>query len=92
VDITRTKAFVVINAAPIRSRAVQEAQDVVTGLGAPVAPVVISQRAAFTHSVIGGRTAMEYEPDSKAAEEMAVLWQWTAKEIGLPPSKAAKAA
>src|SRR3954447_23579951 len=39
VEITRTPSFVVISAAPIRSRAVAEAADVVTGLGAKVAPV-----------------------------------------------------
>jgi chromosome partitioning protein len=92
VEITRSPAFVVINAAPIRSRAVQEAADVVTGLGAKVAPVVISQRAAYAHAVITGRTAQEFEPDGKAAEEVAALWVWVAGELGLPPAKAAKAA
>ena len=92
VEITRSPAFVVINAAPIRSRAVQEAADVVTGLGAKVAPVVISQRAAYAHAVITGRTAQEFEPDGKAAEEVAALWVWVAGELNLPPAKAAKAA
>ncbi len=33
VEATRTPAFVVLNAAPVRSRAVDEARDVVIGLG-----------------------------------------------------------
>jgi chromosome partitioning protein len=89
-EIVRAKAFVVLNAAP-RGRIVEEARDVVVGLGGRVVPVAICQRAAFVHSVINGRTAMEFEPDGKAAEEIAALWQWAAAELGLP-AKAAKAA
>jgi chromosome partitioning protein len=91
VEITRTRAFIVLNATPVRSRVVQEAQDVVTGLGAAVAPVAIAQRAAFVHCLVSGRTAQEFEPDGKAAEEVAALWGWLAGELGLP-TKADKAA
>jgi chromosome partitioning protein len=92
VESTKTPAFVVINAAPIRSRAVEEAQEVVKGLGAKVAPVVITQRAAYGHSVISGQTAQEFEPDGKAAEEIAALWAWLQKTLKLPNKKALKAA
>jgi hypothetical protein len=34
-----------------------------TAQGARVAPAMFSQRAAFTHGVIDGRTAQEFEPD-----------------------------
>ncbi len=85
VESTRTPAFVVINAAPIRSKAVDEARDVVNGLGASVAPVVICQRAAYAHSVISGRTAQEFEPGGKAAEEMEQLWNWVKTQLRLPP-------
>jgi chromosome partitioning protein len=87
VEITRTLAFVVLNAAPVRSPAVEEARNVVSGLGAKVAPMVISQRAAFAHSIISGQTAQEFEPSGKAAEEIAALWQWVAGQLKLPPSK-----
>jgi chromosome partitioning protein len=85
VDSTRTPAFVVLNAAPIRSRAVDEARDVVAGLGAKVAPVVICQRAAYVHSVISGQTAQEFEPGGKAAEEIGQLWNWVKDQLRLPP-------
>jgi chromosome partitioning protein len=85
VDSTRTPAFVVLNAAPIRSRAVDEARDVVAGLGAKVAPVVICQRAAYAHSVISGQTAQEFEPGGKAAEEIGQLWNWVKDQLRLPP-------
>jgi chromosome partitioning protein len=85
VESTRKPAFVVINAAPVRSRAVDEAHDVVIGLGAKVAPVVICQRAAYTHSVISGQTVQEFEPAGKAAEEIAQLWSWVRDQLRLPP-------
>jgi chromosome partitioning protein len=92
VEATRTPAFVVLNAAPIRSRAVDEARDVVTGLAGKVAPVVICQRAAYGHSVIAGQTAQEFEPDGKAAEEIEALWQWMKAELKIPPKQAQRAA
>jgi chromosome partitioning protein len=92
VEATRTPAFVVLNAAPIRSRAVYEARDVVTGLAGKVAPVVICQRAAYGHSVIAGQTAQEFEPDGKAAEEIEALWQWMKAELKIPPKQAQRAA
>src|SRR6516165_1238261 len=91
VEVTRTRAFIVLNATPVRSRVVQEARDVVTGLGAVVAPVTIAQRAAFVHCLVSGQTAQEFEPDGKAAEEIAALWEWLAGELGLP-ARAVKAA
>jgi chromosome partitioning protein len=92
VEATRTPAFVVLNAAPIRSRAVDEARDVVTGLEGKVAPVVICQRAAYGHSVIAGHTAQEFEPEGKAAEEINALWQWVKAELKIPPKQEQKAA
>jgi chromosome partitioning protein len=92
VEATRTPAFVVLNAAPIRSKAVDEAREVVMGMSAKVAPVVIYQRAAYGHSVIAGQTAQEFEPEGKAAEEIAALWQWVSGELKLPPKQAKEAA
>jgi chromosome partitioning protein len=92
VEATRTPAFVVLNAAPIRSRSVDEARDVVQGMGGKVAPVVIYQRAAYGHSVIAGQTAQEFEPEGKAAEEIAGLWRWARDELKIPPKKTKKAA
>lgn len=92
VDATRTSAFVVLNAAPIRSRSVDEARGVVESMGAKVAPVVIYQRAAYGHSVIAGQTAQEFEPEGKAAEEIDALWQWVRGELQIPPKQTSKAA
>jgi chromosome partitioning protein len=37
-----------------------------------VAPVVIEQRAALSHSLTAGQTAQEYEPKGRAAEEIGI--------------------
>jgi chromosome partitioning protein len=45
---------------------------------------MLSQRAAFTHGVIDGRTAQEFEPDGKAAEEIGGLYTWLCGIVGVP--------
>ena len=66
-------SVVVLNAAPIRSKVVDEAADAVRERGGTVSPVVIRQRVAFQHCLIDGRTAAEFEPDGAAASEIAEL-------------------
>ncbi len=66
-------SVVVLNAAPIRSKVVEEAVDAVRERGGTVSPVVIRQRVAFQHCLIDGRTAAEFEPDGAAASEIAEL-------------------
>ena len=51
--------------------------------GARVAPAMLSQRAAFAHGVIDGRTAQEFEPDGKAAEEVEALYTWLCGIVGM---------
>jgi len=41
----------------------------------------ITQRVAYTHALIDGRTVTEFEPDGKAAQEIRKLWQWFEKEL-----------
>jgi chromosome partitioning protein len=52
--------------------------------GAAVAPVMLCQRVAFTHGVIDGRTAQEFEPEGKAAEEIESLYTWLCGIVGMP--------
>jgi len=73
-QLTKRPAFVVLNAAPIRSRVVEEAQSQIERDGGRVCPVVIRQRVAFQHSVIDGRTAGEFEPGGAAADEVTRLY------------------
>lgn len=77
-------AFVVLNAVPPRSAIGREAAEGLATRGAQVAPLHLTHRAAFTHGVIDGRTALEFEPAGKAAEEMAALYKWLCGVMGMP--------
>jgi chromosome partitioning protein len=71
--LANKQSVVVINAAPIRSRVVQEAIEAITERGGTVCPTIIRQRVAYQHCLIDGRTAAEFEPEGAAANEMAEL-------------------
>jgi chromosome partitioning protein len=79
-----TPAYVVLNAVPPRSSIGREAADGLTAGGAQVAPHMLTHRAAFTHGVIDGRTAQEFEPQGKAAEEIATLYTWLCGIVDMP--------
>ncbi len=69
-------AFVVLNAVPPRSGIGKEAAQGLAARGAQVAPHQLTHRAAFAHGVIDGRTAQEFEPQGKAAEEIGAIYTW----------------
>jgi chromosome partitioning protein len=74
VRLSRRPHRVVLNAAPIRSRVVDEAVAVIKREGGQVSPVIIRQRVAFQHCLTDGRTAAEFEPGGAAAHEMTDLY------------------
>ena len=71
--LANKKAVIVLNAAPIRSKVVEEAAEAITEKGGSVSRIIIRQRVAFQHCLIDGRTAGEFEPDGVAAYEIAQL-------------------
>ena len=75
-------AFVVLNALPPQaSNLIEEAREAVAVHGLELAPVPIHQRAAYAHSLIDGRVAMEFEPKGKAAAEITQLYDWLEKQL-----------
>lgn len=75
-------AYVVLNAMPPRAtQLLADATAAVGELGVKVAPVAFQQRAAFAHALTIGQTAPEYEPNGKAAEEVAEFMKWLRKAI-----------
>ena len=70
----RRPTVVVINAAPIRSRVVDEAAAAIRSDGTTVCPVIIRHRVAFQHCLIDGRTAGEFEPGGAGAQEITALY------------------
>jgi chromosome partitioning protein len=81
VALAKKPAAVVLNAAPIRSAIVVEARRGLETRGICVAPPDIHARVAFSHAVIDGRTALEFEPDGKAAEETRALFAWACTQV-----------
>lgn len=76
--------FVVFTAGPQRAiHLYAEAAEIVAGFGLNVAPVVMSERAAFHHATGAGKLAPEIEPDGKAAAEVAALWAWARDRVGM---------
>lgn len=74
--------FAILNAAPVRAHnLVADAQEAVKHHGVEVAPFVIHQRSSYSHALTDGRTAAEFEPDGKAAEEIAALYKWLAAQM-----------
>lgn len=70
----------IINAAPPITREsetsiVAEARAYLTQIGAPVLPGQVSQRASLSHALITGQAVTEYDPDSRAAGEIAAMWR-----------------
>jgi chromosome partitioning protein len=75
-------AFVVLNALPPQAASlISEIREAIAVHGLTLAPVIIHQRAAYAHSLIDGRVAMEFDPKGKAADEIPKLYQWLATEL-----------
>lgn len=84
--LSKKPGLVVINAAPVRSKVVEEATQAVAGYGGVVSPVIVRQRVAFQHCMIDGRTAGEYEPNGAASQEINYLYSdmITRMKAGMP--------
>lgn len=77
VKIAGKPAYVVLNAVPPRAtQLLDDARAAVRVHGLELAPIALQQRAAFAHALTAGQTAHEFEPDGKAAEEIAALLRW----------------
>jgi chromosome partitioning protein len=77
-------AYVVLNAVPPRSSIGKEAAQGLAARDVQVAPHQLTHRAAFAHGVIDGRTAQEFEPQGKAAEEIEMVYTWLCGVIDMP--------
>lgn len=81
--IAQKPVFVVLNSVSARGNLTQDAEEAVLSYQVKVAPVRLGQRAAFVNALTSGKAAQEYEPKSKAAEEIQQLYKWTCQQIGL---------
>jgi chromosome partitioning protein len=82
VRLASKPAFVILNALPPQgSRILDDARQAVAVHGIAVAPVTLQQRAAYGHALTVGQTAPEYEPEGKAADEIAAIINWLFAEL-----------
>jgi chromosome partitioning protein len=79
-------AYVVLNAVPPVGKVGEEARSALQQGGVQVAVPVLHHLVAFSHSVNDGRTAQELDPKSKAASEIATLFQWVMKQVNVQTS------
>lgn len=80
----------VMNAAPVQgAQAVAAGDDAATNYGVELCPIIVRQRAVFGHALAGSRCAQEVEPASKAAAEVAALWDWLARRTSMAIAAAA---
>lgn len=69
--------YAVLNeVAPQGTVADDAARAITAQFGMPVCPVRLGQRVAFNRCLLTGETAQEYEPEGKAAQEVAFLRLW----------------
>jgi chromosome partitioning protein len=73
-------AVFVLTQTPPRGERVREAEAALATLGV-VSPVRIVARAAYQDAHGAGLGVLEFEPEGKAAAEIAQLWQWMTKKM-----------
>jgi chromosome partitioning protein len=92
-EVAKRQAMVVLNAAPIRSRVVEEAREAMTGRNATVCPVIIRERVALRHCMPDGRVAAELDAEGQAAKEITALYKniMTRLNVGIAAKRHVKA-
>lgn len=78
--VAQARARVVLNAVPVQGPLAGQAREAMTEHQAEVAPMMLCQRVAHVHAFTKGMAAMEFAPRSKAAFELAALYDWAIKE------------
>ncbi len=72
---------VVLTFCPLQGRELTDTEEAVRALGAAVAPVRLHNRIAYSRAQQSGQSALEYEPDGKAADELRQLYAYVRMNI-----------
>lgn len=76
--------FLVFNAVSPTARTIREdAREVAETYGLSIAPTWLADRVTYRRSAEIGKAAQETEPNGRAAGEIAALWDWTCKQVGM---------
>ena len=80
-NIAKVPIRVVLNGVKPSGSVVFKAKKALEIYDVPCAPCTLGDRVAFSHSVVDGITAQEYEPKGKASREVGVLYSYLSKEL-----------
>ena len=81
-QLAQVKVWVVLTAAPVRGKLVDQATAALKDYAVDVVPVVIHQRVAYVRAYAAGLSVLEYEPSGKAAAEIIELYNWIEQKLG----------
>lgn len=91
IDLVRGRSkrppVVVLNAVPPQGARHEQAMEAIRAMGAAVCPVLIGQRVAFEYAAQLGQSAMEFDPEGKAAAEIQQLYKSICRILDLSTSK-----
>lgn len=87
VSTTKTPVYVIMNAVAPQGKERNEAVEAIKQLGAEVAPQWLVERVAYSRSLVTGQTAQEFDPNSKASEEIEQLHKFTCEQVNIPTIK-----
>ncbi len=82
IEAAKKRMIFIINAVKPRVKLTSEAAILLSQHGI-VAPIHIADRTDYAGAMTDGRTGPELDPSGKAAAEIATLWSYLAKKIGI---------
>lgn len=80
-QLAKTPALLILNAVPPRGRFAEQAREAIGTYNIQPAPYHLSHRVAYMHAIVNGITAQEYQPKSKAADEVHQLFDYLITEV-----------
>lgn len=84
--LAQRKPYVVLTQIDPFGTLAKEAGATLRKLDVEVCPYGLGRRVAYHHGLIDGRTALEYEPNGTAAQEVRALYQHVSHLVGLTSS------
>ena len=79
--LAKVQTRLLFNAVQTNSSVYYKMKKAVAVYDVPCAPCHLGNRVAFSHSIIEGRVAQEYEPSGKASMEVNALYNYVKKEL-----------
>ena len=83
VHLAKVPAHIVLNAVPSRGDLAEQARQAIEIYDIPCAPCEVGHRIGFVHAYNAGLTVQEFEPSSKATNEINALYAYIANEMGV---------